>query len=438
MTLQLDPARVRLARDGGGLDAATVSSLGPERLDAATVSGFGPERLDVLMGADASRDIGYLSDWLLRQARTAHLPIELIVQLCEKLNSLGMPLDRFVSSTQTLDAEHDAIGRSWVRGNGVTEQVYIRASEDDPRYLDSPFYASATSGKWIELWVPSTDDGLFSVVPDLKDAGIVHYLCVPLFLMSGANAWLTFGTRAASGFSVVHLAMIARLMPTLGVLIDMRSTWIALDKLLRTYVGDEPHQAILRGNTKRGQISIIRSAMLFADMRDSIGHTVDLDVVSAAAVFNTLFDCLVPSIESRQGQVLKYIGDGLLAIFREGKDASCDAAVRALAAAEDALQVLQARNLAHPDERPIHVGIALHYGEAAYGNVGSGVRLDFTVIGKDVGLASRIAGMNRTLDEPLLMSAPFVERLNRPAIRLGAYAARGFKEPVEVFRPGEP
>ena len=94
----------------------------------------------------------------------------------------------------------------------------------------------------------------------------------------------------------------------------------------------------------------------------------------------------MPPIESRRGEVLKYIGDGLLAIFRESKDGgTCDAADRALAAAEEALAILHARNVAHPDEPPIQIGIALHYGEAAYGNVGSGVRLDFTVIGKDVG-----------------------------------------------------
>jgi adenylate cyclase len=83
----------------------------------------------------------------------------------------------------------------------------------------------------------------------------------------------------------------------------------------------------------------------------------------------------------------------------------------------------------------MQVGIALHHGEIAYGNVGSGARLDFTVIGRDVALATRIAGMNAKLGEPLLLSASFERRMSRPAERIGRYAARGFPEPVEVFRP---
>ncbi len=223
-----------------------------------------------------------------------------------------------------------------------------------------------------------------------------------------------------------EIAALARLLPAIAILIDLRSTWLSLDKLLRTYVGDEPHRAILRGNTKRGQVSTIRSAILFADMRDSIGHTADLDAVEAVEVFNALFDCLVPPIEGRRGEVLKYMGDGLLAIFRDGDGG--DAADRALAAGQAALEALRARNLLHPGEPPIEAGVALHYGEAAYGNVGSGVRLDFTVIGRDVGLTSRIANLNRPLGQPVLMSRDFAGRLHGPAAHVGAFAVRGFKD----------
>ncbi len=401
---------------------------------ASDVSKLGAEELDGLMGTEGARQVGLLLDWVARHARATDRPKEMVAELCERLIAIGLPLDRFGTSTQTLDAEHDAIGRTWTREGGVTEGTYLRSDNED-RYLKSPFFQTAQTREWLELWIQETDDTRFGIVAEFKERGFVHYLCVPLFLLSGSFAWLTFATRRPSGFGVPDIAMIARMVPTLGLFIDMRSTWFTLVKLLRTYVGDEPQQAILHGNTKRGQVSTIRSAMLFADMRDSVGHTVDLSAVAAVDVFNTLFDCLVPPIESRRGEVLKYIGDGLLAIFRENQADGSDAAERALAAAEEALRVLQARNLDHPDERPIHVGIALHYGEAAYGNVGSGVRLDFTVIGKDVGLASRIAGMNRTLGEPLLMSAAFVDRLASSGTCLGTFPARGFVEPVEVFRP---
>lgn len=421
------------------ISAASRPARKDEALSTARVSELPPEELDRLIELERSRKVAVISDWLIRRAREKDFPAEIIAQLCEKLVEIGLPLDRYGSSSQTLDAEHDAIGRIWVRGQGVTERIYVRAGdEEDPQYLRSPFYLASQTKRWVELWLPETDDSAFGIVPDLKAAGLVHYVCVPIFLMNETNAWVTFATRHEGGFSVEDIAVIARIIPCIAVLIDMRSTWVALHQLLRTYVGDEPHQAILRGNTKRGQVSTIRSAMLFADMRDSVGHTADLSATAAVQVFNALFDCLVPPIESRRGEVLKYIGDGLLAIFREAKDDTrCNAAERALGAAEEAFRMLHAHNLEHPNEPPIHIGIALHYGEAAYGNVGSGVRLDFTVIGKDVGLASRIAGMNRSLDEPLLMSQAFAKRLRRSATRLGAFTARGFREPIEVFRPDE-
>ena len=169
-------------------------------------------------------------------------------------------------------------------------------------------------------------------------------------------------------------------------------------------------------------------------MRDSTGHTAEISAVEAVDLFNDFFDCLVPPIETRQGEVLKYIGDGLLAIFREGGDTE-NAATRALRAAKDGLARVAAYNQGRPEHRPIELGIALHYGEVAYGNVGSGLRLDFTVIGRDVGLASRIGGLNARLAEPLLMSSDFVTKLGQDAEPIGGFTVRGFGTPVTVFRP---
>lgn len=287
----------------------------------------------------------------------------------------------------------------------------------------------------MELWLPETSDERFGIVRELKDEGYTHYICIPFTLSNDANGWLAFATKAPSGFDTEHLAIIALLVPAVARSVDSRVGWNTLDRLLRTYVGDEPHRAILDGNVKRGQVTTIRSAILFADMRDLTGHTAEISAVAAAELFNMVFDQLVPPIKSRRGEVLKYLGDGLLAIFREGQGPNCDLAGRALAAAEEALARLAELNAARPDKRPVELGIALHYGEAAYGNVGSGLRLDFTVIGRDIGLASRIGTMNARLGEPLLLSEAFVERLRRPVVPLGAFAARGFTTPLAVFRP---
>ena len=363
---------------------------------------------------------------------------KIIEELCQRFIDLGIPLDRYGSSTTVLTADHDAIGRVWVRGKGIRETIYVRPGAEDPEYRASPLYEAASTQSWVELWLPDTPDERFGIVRQLKDEGYVHYICIPLSLSNKSDGWLFFATKAQQGFSAENLTIIALVMPSVISIIDAFVAWLTLDSLLRTYVGDEPHRAILDGNVKRGQVSTIRSAILFADIRDSTGHTAELSAVQAVSLFNEVFDCLVPPIEARGGEVLKYLGDGLLAIFREAKGRVHDAASRALASAEEVLVNLHRYNGTRGDQRSVDLGIALHYGEAAYGNVGSGLRLDFTVIGRDVGLASRIGGMNARLGEPLLMSEAFIARLDRPVVSLGAYPARGFTKPVAVFRPDVP
>ena len=182
-------------------------------------------------------------------------------------------------------------------------------------------------------------------------------------------------------------------------------------------------------------MSRIRSAILFADMRSYTSLTSSLTPEAAVELLNAYFDCLVPPIEAEGGEVLKYLGDGLLAIFRDRGDDTGGAAQAALTAGTGALALLEEANALGRFPARIDAGIALHHGEAAYGNVGSGGRLDFTVIGPDVNLASRIAELNKALSEPLLMSRAFAQHLWGDPEPLGSHQVHGFPEPVPVYRP---
>lgn len=391
--------------------------------------------LFALLDDKLRRETMDLMDWLLRITPGAVGAAVLIEEICNRLWRLGVPIDRYRTSSDVATADADALGRTWVRGVGLSETVYVRSQVEDPDYLNSPFYAALETGRWVDLWLPDTPDTRFGIIPELKAGGYTHYICMLLSAPAGITSWWTIATKSPNGFSRLSRVVLALIAPVLGALINTRTTRLMLDRLLRTYVGDEPHRAILDGNVKRGQVSTIRSAILFADMRDSTGHTSEISAVDAVDLFNNFFDCLVPPIESRRGEVLKYIGDGLLAIFRDGGGGAKDATARALQAAREGLSNVAVFNATRPDRRPIELGIALHFGEAAYGNVGSGMRLDFTVIGRDIGLASRIGGLNARLGEPLLMSAAFVRKLGFDAESVGAFTVRGFSTPVPVFRP---
>src|SRR4051812_6736199 len=281
----------------------------------------------------------------------------------------------------------------------------------------------------------SRAEARFNIIPDLKAAGYRHYLVVPIFFTNGTHHGLTFATRAPDGFGEQGLRVLRFVMPALAAMMEIRVLHHHLDTVLRIYVGDEPHRAILSGAIRRGQVNRIRSAILFADMRDYTRLTATLSSEEAVELLNGYFDCLVPPIETEGGEVLKYMGDGLLAIFREGEDDRGSAAQAALTAAVQGLDQLEAANDAGLFPSRILAGLAPHRGEAAYGNVGSGVRVDFTVIGRDVNLASRIAQLNKVLGEPLLMSQAFVDVLPSRSEPLGAHAVDGFEEAVPVYRP---
>src|SRR3954452_11957510 len=337
-----------------------------------------------------------IRDWLLTKAAQLADPGQISPGLAARLNALGIPIDRIMSAIDLLHSEYSGIGRIWTKEEGTTSRFFPH-SPDSVRvvYNKSPFAHVHRTREWLLLDLAQTPDDRFNIIPDLKAGGYRHYLVVPIFFTNGTQHGLTFATRAPNGFGEQGLRVLRFVMPALAAMIEIRVLHHHLDNVLRIYVGDEPHRAILSGTIRRGQVSRIRSAILFADMRDYARLTATLSPEEAVQLLNGYFDYLVPPIETEGGEVLKYMGDGLLAIFRERGEDRASAAQTALRAAVQALDQLAAANREGRFPVPVAAGIALHYGEAAYGNVGSGVRLDFTVIGPDVNLASHIAQLNK-------------------------------------------
>jgi adenylate cyclase len=374
-------------------------------------------------------------DWLVEEARAKRDTGFFLSGMCEQLNEAGVPIDRGTLALATLHSEHSAIGRFWVKGEGSHSEKFRSDRRDSEAYRHSPFHFVHQTRQPLLLRVAETPDDRFGVVPELKADGYVDYLCLPIFFANGDENAVAFATKHPDGFSEPDLAVIGFVMPAAAAVLEILAGYRSLDQLLRIYVGDEPHRAILSGAVRRGEVARIRSAILVADMRNFTRITSALTPEASVELLNAYFDCLVPPIEAESGEVLKYMGDGLLAIFRELGDDLGGAAQSALSAAGAALTRIEAANLESRFPVPIDVGIALHHGEAAYGNVGSGERLDFTVIGRDVNLASRIAQLNKQLGEPLLMSQAFVDFLWGDPESLGEHDINGFEEPIAVFRP---
>jgi adenylate cyclase len=375
-----------------------------------------------------------LRRWLLGEAKDRRDTGLFLQGMCERLNQAGVPVDRGSLALETLHSEHGAIARFWVKGVGSRSTKLRYGSEEPGAYERSPFYHVHQTRRPLLLDLRRTPDERFGIVPELKAEGYVAYLCLPIFFANGDENGIALATKSIDGFTEIDLAAIGFILPAASAVLEILAGYRNLDQLLRIYVGDEPRQAILSGKVRRGDVMHIRSAILVADMRNYTRITSELTPEASVELLNAYFDCLVPPIEAEGGEVLKYMGDGLLAIFREAGDDLGGAAQSALTAAVEALKRVAAANLEQRFPVPIDVGIALHHGEAAYGNVGSGERLDFTVIGRDVNLASRIAQLNKILGEPLLMSKAFTEYLWGDPEPLGAHDVNGFEEAIAVYR----
>lgn len=376
---------------------------------------------------------GTIQRWLVGEARFIDDPDLVVEGFVQRLIDAGLPLDRMASAIPTLYAVRRGLGRNWSREDGVTTQEFPWDRNDV--YEASPFYRAHQSHAWVAFRLDEIDDDAFGIVPELREGGYTHYICIPVFFRDGTEGGLTFATRDPSGFSEADMALLQATEDAMAILLDLNRVWILLRETLRMYVGEEPQARILSGQVRRGDVVHIRSAIVFADMRGFTALSGRMSGEDTVALLNRYFDCVVPPIEETEGDVLKYMGDGVLAIFRaeENGHAAC---TKALDAAREILERVKKDQAAAEAGKRFDIKIALHFGEVAYGNIGSGARLDYTVVGGSVNLASRVADLAGNLDRQLLVSSDFANRLPEQDFEaMGEHQLRGVAEPQKVFAP---
>ncbi len=376
-------------------------------------------------------------DWILGEAREIGDPNIILEGVSLKLRDAGIPIDRATSAVELRHAESAANARIWEFGSSAREYLYAHERGSDASGKRALAEAHRLND-WVFTWLPDAPDDAFDIVVPLRDAGYTHHIAVPVVLPNGMHNGFTFATRASGGFSDQDIAVLRSIFPSLAALQEVLALQRVMREVMRMYVGNEPHLRILSGDVRRGEVLRIRAAILFADMRDFTEITSHLAEEAATALVNDYYDCIVPPIDERGGEVLKFMGDGILAIFRAGESGDIEACMRAFAAARAGLLKVASRNGRTGATPHFEVGIALHFGNAAYGNVGSGARLDYTVIGRDVNLAARLADLCRNLGEGLLLSDSFRRRLSEHELRnLGAFALKGVEHEQSVFAPIE-
>jgi adenylate cyclase len=385
------------------------------------------ERSDPRYGA------GPIISWLVEHGGARVEAKTLITELCERLVVAGVSLSRVSYGVPTLHPQLRGRQLIWRRERGASETSYRRGVEQSSDYLDSPFRALHEGAATVRRRLDGATTQLdFPILHDLRRAGATDYLAMPLRFSSGRMGYLSWATDRPGGFSAAEEATLRALMPPLALRLELEASYEMSESLLKTYLGRDAAQRVLAGEVERGRGKHIRAAVLLSDMRGFTAMSDRSSPDDVVAVLNDYFDVIVTEVEKHHGEVLKFIGDGMLAVFdvdgsRYGT--ACCQAVHAAIGAVRALAVLNRRRA-----EPLRVGIALHLDDVLYGNIGAAERLDFTVIGAAVNEAARIEALCRSLDRQILTSASFAGSCTcKPLRSLGLHRLPGVREPQELF-----
>ncbi|WP_205648849.1 adenylate/guanylate cyclase domain-containing protein [Acuticoccus kandeliae] len=378
-----------------------------------------------------------LSLWLMTEAVKMDLG-SIVEALGHRLSAFGLPLDRFTVSFSLLNPSLLGGAVIWRPGKPPEFSRYDYARRDLGLYERSPFKVAYETGNWVDIDLRTTPDDAYGIVPDLKAEGIAHYTAVPMKASNGDNFSLTMATKSAHGFSDEQRRLIRDILPALSVVTEIKLLRSTFQEVLAAYVGRASSREIIQGTVHRGQVTKVRAAIFVSDLRGFTHLSTQLPAKATADVINRYYDIVVPAVEKHGGEVLKFIGDAVLAIFPVADRGDSAAVLSALDAAREALDTVIEPFIVDEREIDIRFGIAVHLGNAAYGNVGSGDRLDFTVIGRDVNVAARLASLCSRLGQNYLVSEA-VAKVGRENGRLmcegGAHEVRGLDDPLSVYVP---
>ncbi|MDJ0894247.1 MAG: adenylate/guanylate cyclase domain-containing protein [Alphaproteobacteria bacterium] len=379
-----------------------------------------------------------VSDWILRDARRMRRTRAFFGGLCEKLNEAGLPVARAVLSMRTLHPNVAATTYLWQRNAWCSEEVDRgHGILDSDKYLKSPMYRVHQTGKIVRCRIePGPGPREFPVLDELADEGMTDYIAMPIRFSTDQINVMTFATDKDQGFSDAEIAMLERLADLSATMLEVQSIRRIAVSLLDTYVGHATGERIMDGQIQRGEVEEVEAAIWISDLRDFTPLADRLPGSEVVELLDDYFDCMATAITAHGGEVLKFIGDSMLAIMPISDRDDCASVCRDMqAAARDAAEAVAAKNAERvaAGKAPIVYGMALHMGRVLYGNIGSADRLDFTVIGPAVNHAARLEGQCRALGRTVLVSEAVALNDGEGLEDLGVHKLRGVAEPHRIY-----
>jgi adenylate cyclase len=385
-----------------------------------------------------------LTAWITEAGLAGQDETATLTGFCERALALGLPLARANVVIDTLHPIYEGRAFTWTQKRKETRLTEFGRSDERLDFWErSPFYRLELSGEsFLRRRLNAETEGEFSIFSDLRAEGMTDYLAITnRFAAEGIIGdmdcvYSSWATDAPQGFRDSDVDDLSRLMPMVALTLKSASLTRIAGTLVETYLGRDAGRKVLGGRIGRGVADRIDAVLWFSDLRNYTRISDSADPEQIIPLLNEYAGAILSAIHGHEGDVLKLIGDGTLAIFTAADRASaCHAALAAALEARRAVALVNERRIA-ANLPTTDMYLGLHVGEVFYGNIGSEERLDFTVVGPAVNEVSRIASMCRSLDQPVLTSSAFAVAIDEPKrllVSVGRYALRGVERPQSLF-----
>lgn len=387
--------------------------------------------------------------WLLDEGWRIPDAKEFVSRFVGTLLASGIPVCRMRITLRILHPQVIGNSYTWSRATGKVEEYSPPHSVlQSDSYLMSPYPEIYEGAGAIRRRLDDPTAELeYPILEELRADGATDYVAMPIHFSDGKINVITFASDRPGGFSTAELSGLYGMLPALGRIVEVHAMRHTARSILDTYLGRQSGERVLHGLIKRGDGDDIHAIIWFCDLRDSTTLADRMPRREFLALLNDFFECMAGAVLEHGGEVLRFIGDAVLAIFPvEARgpipencphhDSACQAA---LTAARDAMGRIDGLNARRTEagEAPLEFGIALHLGEVTYGNIGVPDRLEFSVIGAAANEAARIEGLCKTLGRPLLISADLASVVPEKWVSLGHHALRGVETTREIFTLAE-
>lgn len=381
-----------------------------------------------------------IASWLADHDGVSTRAPQLLDGLCRMLVQERIPLLRVYCSLGDSHPQIRARGILWRRGQEIRESAFLARGPEQAEYNISPIKVIHDGAAAVRRRLCDGDPMDFPILQEVKAEGATDYLAMAIPFADGSRHFISWTTDQKGGFTPHQLERLLDLMPLIGLRLELDHARLTTQTLLTTYLGPEAARRVARGTIRRYECEMIKAIVLYCDLRGFTAMADSLPPDTVVRVLSRYYEAVAEPIRHFGGDIIKMIGDGVLAIFPLSNDAhqaridhtACGAAA-AVRRARAALYEVCTEEIASNVE-PLRAGFALHAGEVFFGNVGSTDRLDFTVIGPAVNEAVRAEALTKELGVSVITTEAFAGLECTVGLRsLGRHALRGVREPKELF-----